>query len=143
MYALRSRLRTAIWLVLLAFVSLSLHVPAARAAMISTSAVVNHQTALAERAQLQALLERQEVRRKLVAMGVNPQDVQARVASLTDQQVHQLATRIKQLPAGGDGFIGALVFIFIVLLITDILGFTDIFPFVKKHVNVPNTSSKK
>jgi hypothetical protein len=42
-----------------------------------------------------------------------------------------LATNMDQLPAGGDSFIGALVFIFIVLLITDLLGLTSIFPFVK------------
>jgi hypothetical protein len=41
-----------------------------------------------------------------------------------------------QLPAGGDAvgvLIGASLFVFIVLLITDILGFTDVFPFVKSR----------
>ncbi|WP_368428541.1 PA2779 family protein [Sulfuricaulis sp.] len=38
-----------------------------------------------------------------------------------------------QSPAGGDSFLGALVFIFIVLLITDILGLTNIFQFVKHN----------
>jgi hypothetical protein len=44
--------------------------------------------------------------------------------------VQTLAANMDQLPAGGDG-LGLLVFLFIVLLITDILGFTNIFPFVK------------
>ena len=43
----------------------------------------------------------------------------------------QLAARIDQLPAGGEGIIGALLIVFIVLLITDILGFTKVFPFTK------------
>jgi hypothetical protein len=65
-----------------------------------------------------------------VARGVDPAQVQARLESLTDEEVQTLAANMDQLPAGGDG-LGLLVFLFIVLLITDILGFTNIFPFVK------------
>jgi hypothetical protein len=59
--------------------------------------------------------------------------VKARVAALTDDEVAQLAAKIDSLPAGADGggLIGALVLIFIVLLITDILGLTKIFPFTR------------
>ena len=63
--------------------------------------------------------------------GVNPADAKARVASLTDDEAAQLASKIDNLPAGGDGvgaLIGALLIIFIVLLITDILGVTHVFP---------------
>jgi hypothetical protein len=41
-----------------------------------------------------------------------------------------------QLPAGGDGIgtiVGAAVLVFLILLITDILGFTHVFPFVKSQ----------
>jgi hypothetical protein len=40
-----------------------------------------------------------------------------------------------EMPAGGGAFgiiIGAALFVFIVLLITDMAGATDVFPFVKK-----------
>jgi hypothetical protein len=51
----------------------------------------------------------------------------------------RLAQKLDQLPAGGDGLgvvIGAALVVFIVLLITDILGYTDVFTFVKKrHVH--------
>jgi len=70
------------------------------------------------------------VKTQLVARGVDPAQVQARLESLTDEEVQTLAANMDQLPAGGDG-LGLLVFLFIVLLITDILGFTNIFPFVK------------
>jgi hypothetical protein len=76
-------------------------------------------------------LSRAEVRARLEAFGVKPADVQARVDSLSDAEVAQLAARIDALPAGGDGFIGALVFVFLVLLITDIVGLTKVFPFTR------------
>jgi hypothetical protein len=81
-----------------------------------------------------SLLERSDVHAQLQSLGVNPADVKARVAALTDEEVSQLANRIDSLPAGADGIgavVGALVLIFIVLLITDILGLTHVFPFTK------------
>ena len=51
--------------------------------------------------------------------------------ALSDEEVLQLAARLDSLPAGGDGFIGALVFVFLVLLITDIIGLTKVFPFTR------------
>jgi hypothetical protein len=80
-----------------------------------------------------SLLERSDVRAQLESLGVNPADAKARVAALTDDEASQLAAKIDNLPAGADGgaLIGALVLIFIVLLITDILGLTHIFPFTR------------
>ena len=43
----------------------------------------------------------------------------------------QLAARIDELPAGGIGIIGAILVVFLVLLLTDILGYTKIFPFTR------------
>ena len=80
-------------------------------------------------------LNRSEVHKQLKAWGVNPEEAKARVDSLTDQEIAEIAARIDQLPAGGSGLgaiVGAAVLIFLVLLITDILGFTDVFSFVKK-----------
>jgi hypothetical protein len=77
------------------------------------------------------VLERADVRSQLQAHGVNPADVQARVAALTDEEAADLAARIDSLPAGGVSILGAILVVFIVLLITDILGFTKIFPFTR------------
>ena len=68
---------------------------------------------------------------RLEALGARRADVQARVDALSDEEVLQLAARLDSLPAGGDGFIGALVFVFLVLLITDIIGLTKVFPFTR------------
>ncbi|WP_197703283.1 PA2779 family protein [Sulfurifustis variabilis] len=120
-------------LVVLGLLALSVHVPAAQAAIVTTDAIVSAQQADEDRARVKGLLDREDVKRRLAAAGVNPTDVAARVDALSDTEVHALAGKMDELPAGGDA-LGVLVFVFVVLLITDILGFTDIFPFVKKPV---------
>jgi hypothetical protein len=117
-------------LVIIGLLALSLPLPAAHAGMIGTETVVNAAQAQQDRERLRSTLNRDDVQAQLIARGVDPAQVQARVDSLTDQEAQSLSSKIDQLPAGGDG-LGLLVFIFVVLLITDILGFTNIFPFVK------------
>ena len=118
-------------LVVLGLLALSLPLPTAQAGMIGTEAVINAAQVQQDREHLRNTFNRDDVKAELLARGVDPAQVQARVDSLTDQEVQSLSGKINQLPAGGDSFLGALVFVFIVLLITDILGFTNIFPFVK------------
>ena len=104
----------------------------AQAGMLPTDTALKQSSSARER--IASALERRDVRTQLEALGVNPADVTARVAALSDDEAAQLATRIDQLPAGGDGagaLVGALVLIFIILLITDILGLTHVFPFTK------------
>jgi len=118
-------------LVIFSLLILCLPLPAAHAGMIGTEAVVNAAQVQQDRERLRDVFNRDDVKAQLLARGVDPAQVQARVDSLTDQEVQSLSGKLDELPAGGDSFLGALVFIFIVLLITDILGFTNIFPFVK------------
>jgi len=118
-------------LVVLSLLALDLYLPAAHAGMIGTEAVVNAAQTQQYRERLHNALNRDDVQAQLLARGVDPAQVQARVDILTDEEMQTLATNMDQLPAGGDSLIGALVFIFIVLLITDLLGLTNIFPFVK------------
>ncbi len=115
--------------VVLCLLGLGTYVPAARAAIISTEAVVNAEQAQQQRDQVRDVLNRNDVKAYLTARGVDPANVQARVDSLTDAEVHALASRLDKHPAGG-GFLGVALVVFIVLLITDILGYTDVFPFV-------------
>jgi hypothetical protein len=116
---------------LLGFLALSLHVPVAQATLIGTDTVVSAGQAHAARDRVNAALTRTDLKQQLAAQGVSAEQVQARVEGMTDQEVVALADKMDQLPAGGD-VVGAAVLIFLVLLITDILGYTDIFPFVKK-----------
>jgi len=124
------------YLLVFSLLSLGLHLPAARAGMIGTEAVINAAQAQQERQRLHDILDRNDVKSQLMARGVDPAQVQARVDSLTDQEVQSLAARMDQMPAGGDMFdlgdvVDLAVLVFLVLLITDILGFTDVYPFVK------------
>ena len=101
--------------------------PPSQAAIVATDAAL----AAAQRDRVATLLDRSEVRAQLEAHGVRPADVQTRVAALTDDEVAQLAGQLDRLPAGGEGIIGALVIVFLVLLITDLLGLTKVFPFTR------------
>ena len=119
-------------LVVLGLLALSLHLPAAHAGMVGTEAVVNAAQTQQDRERLHNALSRDDVQAQLLARGVDPVQVQARVDSLTDEEMQTLATNMDQLPAGGS-VVGALVLIFLVLLVTDLLGLTNVFPFVKHN----------
>lgn len=88
-------------------------------------------TAADQRAQVLAALERADVSAALAERGVNLVQARERIAALTDAEVSVLAAEIDQAPAGASELIGTLVLVFVVLLFTDILGYTHIFPFVK------------
>ncbi|HWP94488.1 MAG TPA: PA2779 family protein [Gammaproteobacteria bacterium] len=112
----------------------SIWAPAAQAGAIGTEALLAAERGAAARATVATQLERASVRAELLALGVDPAVVEARLDTLTDEELVALAEQIETLPAGADSLIGALVFVFIVLLITDLLGYTDVFPFVKKQI---------
>ncbi|HEY0844963.1 MAG TPA: PA2779 family protein [Noviherbaspirillum sp.] len=103
-----------------------------QAAMIGTEQVLAATMISEERARIAAALERPEVIGHLEQLGVPKADAQARVAALSDEEATTLAGQIDSLPAGGD-VVGALVLIFFVLLVTDILGLTKVFPFTRSR----------
>lgn len=104
-----------------------------QAAMISTEQVAQS-TASNEgnqhRALIVAALSRDDVQAALVARGIDPADAHKRVAALTDEEASIVASQLDTAPAGS-GIVGAIVLVFFVLLLTDILGFTKIFPFTR------------
>jgi hypothetical protein len=98
----------------------------ALAGIVSTDTVL----AGAERERLAGMLERSEVQERLQTLGVDPANAKARVAALSDAEAAQLAAQLDELPAGGDILVAA-VLIFLVLLVTDMMGYTKIFPFTR------------
>jgi len=84
-----------------------------------------------ERQRIAIVLERDDVRAQLAARGIGLGEAQARVAALTDAEAADLAAQIDALPAGGVSVLGVALVVFLVLLLTDILGYTKIFPFTK------------
>ena len=113
-------------------VILMLPVAPIHAAMISTDQVVNSTEVAQNRERVRVFLQREDVRQLLQQRGVDANQALSRVDAMTGDEVNLVAGKLDQLPAGGDwGIVGALIFIFIVLLITDILGLTKVFPFTR------------
>lgn len=82
------------------------------------------------RTRLLGALERADLVAALEARGVSVSEVRSRVDALTDAEAAQLMAQIDQAPAGAD-IVGVLFTVFIVLLVTDILGLTKVFPFTR------------
>jgi hypothetical protein len=114
---------------------ISLPLGAANAALVSTEQTLAEAGEVADRARVLAFLERAEVREQIVALGVDPSEAAARVRALSDAQVREIAGQLDQLPAGQSAVgavLGVILIIFLILLVTDLLGLTDVFPFVRR-----------
>lgn len=115
---------------LLLAISLSgIQIAPAQAGMVSTGQILAAEQGKLDRDKLASLLEREDLQRQLSGLGVDIQAAKDRVAALTDAEVAQINQRAAQLPAGGDA-LGVVLLIFIIFIITDAIGVTDIFPFV-------------
>lgn len=126
------RIQRLLAIVLSASVLNATAVPAAHAALIPTeeaARLANTSQAESGHARLSAAFARDDVRTKLLRQGVDPALAQARIAALTDAEATRLADQIDSAPAGG--IIGAILLVFFVLLFTDILGLTKVFPFTR------------
>lgn len=99
-----------------------------QAAMVTTPDVLQSQQSEYDRQQLVELLDREDVQKQLLDYGVAPEQVQERVNNMTDAEVAQLNDQIADMPAGG--ILGAILLIFVVFVITDVIGATDIFSFI-------------
>jgi hypothetical protein len=106
----------------------------AQAAMIGTDQVAAESAQVSPgsaQARLAGLLQRDDVVAALRERGVSPEQARERVAALTDSEAAELAASIDSAIAAGTDLLGVAVFVFVLLLITDILGFTKIFPFTR------------
>ena len=112
---------------------LALHLPmrSANAAMIGTESAVDQTVVAQNREKVESFMSRTDVRDQFQKMGLSADDANSRVASMTDQEINKIAGRIDEMPAGGST-VGTILIVglvvFIVLLITDLLGWTKIFP---------------
>ena len=108
---------------------LALSLPAKASMMSAQETMSVHQTS--ERTQVMQFLAREDVAKHIAAQGVDIALVQQRVAAMSDDEITQLSGKIDKLPAAGSDVLGAVLFVFIVLLVTDILGLTKVFPFTR------------
>ena len=117
-------------LLIASVLSLGLPLQSAHAGMVGTDKVAASAQSHSERERIRTFLDREDVRQQLQVQGIDANTAKARVAALTDDEVYMVAGKLDQMPAGGE-IIGLLFTIFIVLLVTDILGLTKVFPFTR------------
>lgn len=107
----------------------SLSLGSAQAAMVSNQQVIHETNQMNDKQALRQTLNREDVQQQLLSMGVNPADVESRINQMTHEEVAQLNQQMSELPAGA-GALGVVVLVFLVFVITDVIGATDIFPFI-------------
>ncbi len=108
------------------------------AVMIGTESIINGDQSQNPREYINNLLTRKEIQAALISQGIDPQEAQARIDNLSDDEIGNFVHEMDQRSAGGgffEIFIVIVFLIFLVLLITDISGYTDVFPFVKKQAS--------
>ncbi|MEE9480116.1 MAG: PA2779 family protein [Kiloniellales bacterium] len=113
----------------------SMPIGVAQAEMVTTDQVIEQVNPPEDRTRVMDFMLRDDVQQQLTILGVDPEEAARRVASLSDEEIQQIAGRLEEMPAGEGGvgpIVGAILIIFLVLLVTDLLGLTDVFPFVKK-----------
>jgi hypothetical protein len=119
--------------IVVAILVTSLPVGAARADLVATGQVVEQRAAADARERLAAIFLRADVRRQIEALGVDRDEAMARLASLSDREIQEIAGRIDELPAG-QSFLGGVLIVagavLIALVILDLVGVTDVFTFI-------------
>ncbi len=113
----------------------SMPIGVAKAEMVTTDQVIEQYNSTEDRTRVMDFMLREDVQQQLTTLGVDPEEAARRIASLSDEEIQEIAGRLEELPAGEGGvgpIVGAIVIIFLVLLVTDLLGLTDVFSFVKK-----------
>ncbi len=123
---MRSPTRPLAWL--LSLMLAILPVLPAQAAMVGTDEILSQQQVPADD-RLQQFLDREDTRAQLQEWGVSAEWVETRLNSLTDAELARIHSELDSLEAGGS-ILGILLVIFIVFVITDVIGATDIFPFI-------------
>jgi hypothetical protein len=119
-------------LLIASVLSFALPLQSTYAGMVETDHVGATAQSQSERERIGTFLDRADVRKELQSQGVDPSAAKARVAFLTDEEVHKVAGNLDKMPAGGDGILEILLTVFIILLITDILGLTSVFSFTHR-----------
>jgi Family of unknown function (DUF6627) len=73
----------------------------------------------------QRAFENKIVAQKLRDYGISPDEAQIRLASMSDQDLHTLASASKGLPSGGDGtgaIIGVLIVVILVIVVLRLMN---------------------
>lgn len=98
----------------------------ANAAMIGTQSAVSMEQRAEYVEDIKGWLTQDKVKQQLVEMGVDPANASERIAAMTSEELKMLHTQIDELPAGA-GVVEVIGLVFVVLLILELVGVTNIF----------------
>ncbi|MGD9082298.1 MAG: PA2779 family protein [Desulfobacterales bacterium] len=104
------------------------------AAMIGTETVIDVERGQEARDYLNRMMIREDVQAQFTSYGIKPLEAKARLDTLSDAEIICLYNQIEQLPAGGSDLGVAFItvgVIIVLLFITDLLGYTDVFSFTR------------
>ena len=104
--------------ILMTVLTLLLSVPyqSAVAALVETEAMLDISRSQEARETLKHFMTREDVQSAIAAQGVDPLEADARINSLTNAEVIQIADQIDQLPAGGD-ILGLLIAVLVIVIL--------------------------
>ena len=115
--------------IILSIALLSVSFTNVQAAIVSNEQIIHKIDQANDRAALLQTIKREDVQAQLSSMGVSSADVETRINQMTHEEIAQLNQQMAELPAGGS-VVGIILLIFIIFVITDVIGATDIFPFI-------------
>lgn len=101
----------------------------ASAGLYGSDAVVAQQQHQYSQQQVLALVDNAEVQQKLIELGVNADDAKQRIAAMTTAELDALNNQLNEMPAGG--IVGTIVTVLVVIAVLDVLGITDVYPFIR------------
>ena len=100
----------------------------ASAAVFSSEQVISNQQFNFNKQQVLSYVDSAEVQNKLIGLGVSPADAKQRIANMTAEELSALNSQMNEMPAGG--IVGVVVTVLVVVVVTDLMGLTDVYPFI-------------
>ena len=100
----------------------------ATAGVYSSEQVIANQQFNFNKQQVLSYVDSAEVQNKLIELGVSPADAKQRIANMTAEELSALNSQMNEMPAGG--IVGVVVTVLVVVVVTDLMGLTDVYPFI-------------
>ena len=105
----------------------TLNQPAA-AAMVGTEKLLISDRNQETRSYLQQMMSRKDIQEALVARGIDLQEAQIRIDSLTDSEIELIFNKITDLPAGGVDATFVLILVGVIVVLIIIVEYTSAVP---------------
>ncbi len=100
----------------------------AMAGSYSSDQVIAQQQFQYNKQQVLSFVSDAAVQQKLIELGVSPTDAEQRIANMTHDELNALNSQLNEMPAGG--IVGTVVTVLVVVAVLDLMGLTDVYPFI-------------